>query len=71
MTINDYPLILAQQGWECPRCHKVNAPWMPHCTCNQETKLTWTQPTTTTDEQAKTWHEQNNKPFNSDKKVRG
>ena len=22
----------AQQGWECPRCGKVYAPWMPSCT---------------------------------------
>lgn len=22
------------QGWECPRCRKVNAPGMPQCPCN-------------------------------------
>ncbi len=20
-----------QQGWECPKCHTVNAPWMMTC----------------------------------------
>lgn len=20
-------------GWECPRCHKVHAPWLPSCDC--------------------------------------
>jgi hypothetical protein len=27
-----FPL-MAQQGWVCPRCQKVNAPWMPSCSC--------------------------------------
>jgi len=21
------------QGWECPRCGRVNAPWVPQCPC--------------------------------------
>ena len=21
------------QPWECPRCHKINAPWNPSCFC--------------------------------------
>lgn len=20
-------------GWECPRCHKMHAPWVPACDC--------------------------------------
>jgi len=24
----------AQQGWECPRCHKINAPWVSQCNCS-------------------------------------
>jgi hypothetical protein len=24
---------LPQQGWICPRCHQVWAPWAPCCTC--------------------------------------
>lgn len=23
-----------QKGWECPKCGKILAPWMPYCTCN-------------------------------------
>lgn len=22
-----------QQGWVCPKCGRVNAPWMPTCGC--------------------------------------
>lgn len=22
-----------QQGWECPRCGKINAPWISQCNC--------------------------------------
>lgn len=21
------------EGWLCPRCHKVNAPWVSQCSC--------------------------------------
>lgn len=24
------------EGWICPRCGRVNAPWMPNCTCEPE-----------------------------------
>lgn len=23
-----------QKGWECPKCGRILAPWMPYCTCN-------------------------------------
>ena len=26
--------VAAQQGWQCPVCGKVNAPWMAQCTCD-------------------------------------
>ena len=28
-----------QQGWECPRCGNINAPWSSQCNCVRET---WT-----------------------------
>ena len=24
-----------QQGWECPRCGRINAPWMSQCCCGR------------------------------------
>ena len=32
-----------QQGWECPRCGRINAPWMSQCFCNRSYWYpTWT-----------------------------
>ena len=28
------PSYQSEKGWECPRCHKINAPWMPQCNCS-------------------------------------
>jgi len=25
-----------RKGWECPRCHKVHAPWVDACDCKPE-----------------------------------
>lgn len=25
----------ASKGWECPRCHKVSAPWVASCDCHK------------------------------------
>ena len=25
----------AEQGWECPRCGRINAPWVRQCDCNR------------------------------------
>jgi hypothetical protein len=25
------------QPWECPRCHTINAPWLPYCNCKLDT----------------------------------
>lgn len=24
------------EGWYCPRCHKINAPWVPQCSCGDK-----------------------------------
>ena len=40
----------AEKGWECPRCGRINAPWVRQCdcsrnnwtiTCNDNTKPEW------------------------------
>lgn len=30
----------AEQGWECPRCGRINAPWVRQCDCSPATKIT-------------------------------
>lgn len=27
----------AEQGWECPRCGRINAPWVSQCSCTPST----------------------------------
>ena len=26
---------ITNRGWECPRCGRINAPWMPYCNCQR------------------------------------
>ena len=33
-TYNPYPY-KAEQGWECPRCGRINAPWVRQCDCSR------------------------------------
>ena len=35
----------ASQGWECPKCGRINAPWMPTCPCYQDKTKTFTTDT--------------------------
>ena len=30
---------MAQEGWICPRCGNVNAPWVMQCSCNRDTQI--------------------------------
>lgn len=40
-----------QQGWQCPVCMSVNAPWSPMCLgCQPGKQKTWTSPGTGTGE---------------------
>lgn len=35
----------SQQGWECPRCGKIWAPWVMQCNCSKETwTVSWNNP---------------------------
>ena len=29
---------MSNQGWICPKCAVVNAPWMPVCLCQDHTQ---------------------------------
>lgn len=33
----------AEKGWECPRCGRINAPWVRQCDCSRNDKwdITW------------------------------
>ena len=33
----------AEKGWECPRCGRINAPWVKQCDCSRNDKwgITW------------------------------
>ena len=39
-----------QQGWECPRCGKINAPWISQCNCPRDSwTISWSAGNTTGD----------------------
>lgn len=43
----DKPFYNAEQGWECPRCGRINAPWVRQCDCSNNWSrptITWTSP---------------------------
>lgn len=39
-TTSQWQTYKAEQGWECPRCGRINAPWVRQCDCSPSTS-TW------------------------------
>lgn len=42
-----------EYGWACPRCNRINAPWVRQCDCSSgwnNPTITWTSPTLDTHE---------------------
>jgi len=39
METNNNIKVGVQQGWQCPVCGRVNAPWMAQCTCTCNGKV--------------------------------
>lgn len=38
-----------QEGWLCPRCKRINAPWISQCFCNDNQQYWQTNITTLAD----------------------
>ena len=52
-TYNHYR---AEQGWECPRCGRINAPWVRQCDCRGNYwYATWTSDKSTTGDKPEWW----------------
>ena len=48
----------AEQGWECPRCGRINAPWVRQCDCSRDTwTVNWTSDKTTVGDRPGWWKE--------------
>ena len=46
MDMNYMNTNFAQQGWQCPICKRVLAPFVPECPCGGQGMKTWTITTT-------------------------
>ena len=60
----------AQQGWECPRCGNINAPWVAQCNCSRNKyTISWTSKPSYTGDRPEWWKDitccHNNKASNS------
>ena len=45
---SSYMPVQPQQGWECPRCGKINAPWISQCNCPRNNwTISWSAGSTT------------------------
>ena len=39
--INSNHSYKSEKGWECPRCGRINAPWVRQCDCSPSTYTSW------------------------------
>ena len=58
-----YSQVQIQYGWECPRCHTINAPWASKCSCTENNNNTYRITTTPNLDQ---WAAINNSKTNRD-----
>lgn len=48
----------AEQGWECPRCGCINAPWLRQCDCSRSNwSVTWATNKTTIGDPPDWWND--------------
>lgn len=40
-TTSQWQIYKAEKGWECPRCGRINAPWVRQCDCSPSTTSNW------------------------------
>lgn len=49
-TYTTPPKYQSEKGWECPRCGRINAPWVRQCDCSRDNwNITWTDNTSEDD----------------------
>lgn len=46
INTSDYAQFSGSQGWICPKCGRVNAPWVMACPCSETKTYTTTWATT-------------------------
>lgn len=42
ISVGNSTMPRAEQGWECPRCGRINAPWVRQCDCSRSNNYTIT-----------------------------
>ena len=52
-----YQNYTADKGWECPRCGKINAPWISQCSCTRNNEWYTTISTDSLNIKPEWWHE--------------
>lgn len=53
---NNFMQVGAMQGWQCPICKRVLAPFVQECPCKGQGPETWTTTSTSTENKTITLH---------------